>query len=345
MQAMPFHELDRVIAREQEVFDRPLDDATVETQDGRRFTLACPGLDVRARWDQGLELQVGQRTLRRRNYTDPPPAIPEPERRARLLSDALRAPHTVGRLVPGRSPGTATLYGLVDPRSFRPTDKVAVRTAFLDALGRAGIPTASPRFGQQRYAPAEQYALPSQLLPGGGGTGRADRGRSGNGPTTRADIRLRYGLDTGCSGYWLTLSDVTVVVCTNGLVFDHRRERAHLLWRHVQGEPIEEFLGRAVPFVIESYGRLEQSIETARTEPADLPAVGIARAALPRSMDPERLDSILSLVAARERLEARQLGHTTWAASQALSWVGSHEVRGLDGWRLRGAAIRALGAA
>ena len=345
MQSIPFRALEKVIAREREVFERPLDDAEVDTPDGRRFIIKCHGLDVRARWNRGMELQVGQRTWRRRSYPARPAGLPERQWRTRLVADAIRAPNTVGRLLPGPRPGSARLYGLVDPRRFQPTDKRAVRRAFLRALRDVGIPTSEPRFDVRGEAPAEHYVLPVELLADASGR---DDGQphapavETSGPATRADIRLRYGLDTGCSGYWLTLSDVTVFVCSNGLVIDHRADRARLLWRHVEGEPVEEFLASAVPAVLRSYAALEARIAAARSLPAEVAAVDLAMAALPRAMDDEERADILTCVAQREQVEVSRLGPTRWAASQALSWVGTHEVRGLDGWRLREAAARAL---
>ena len=81
---------------------------------------------------------------------------------------------------------------------------------------------------------------------------------------------------------------------------------------------------------------------TARSTPPHQTARELAAAALPEKMEPAERRAILDAVARRERHEATSHGRTRWAASQALSWVGTHEVRGLHGWRLRRAATELL---
>jgi hypothetical protein len=239
------------------------------------------------------------------------------------LAVALRTPNTVARILPNTKGRDAELYGLVSGGRFQPTDKRAVRHEYHRTLARFGIAADRPRYGHRAGAPTETYPLPDL-------SGR-----------TRSSVELKYGLDNGASGYRLSLSDIEVVVCSNGLTYDVLREGA-IRWRHVRGEPVETFLTDGLEALLTWRGRLEDSMTLAEEREADGTARQWADRALPQGADPTERHRILRAVTDRHQVETARHGDTAWAVSQALSWVGTHELRGLDGWRLRRAATEVL---
>ena len=320
--AMPrFGALDVVLATEQQLVERPLAGAEVRMKHGRYWVGPADNA-VAVRWHAGVDLQVRQRT-RRSHPDDPGTGMLPKELREERLREALAAPNTVARVSPGHGGRPALLYGLVDHRYFQPTDKQAVRRTFHQTLQRNAIPTDGPRFGRRAGAPTESYELP-------GGTGE-----------TTARVELKYGLDNGCSGYALRLNDIEVVVCSNGLTFTEERSTT-LRWRHVRGEPVQEFLDRGLQSLVDWRGALESGMAIARGTKPRRDGATVAVGALSDSMPPEARRDLLAEVARRERHEQASHGRTLWATSQALSWVGTHVARGLEGWRLRRAATEVL---
>lgn len=286
----------------------------IELNTGEYAILTNEGV-VHFNWHKGFEMQVKQRFP---NWS----ATKSPSLRAEALAKALIAPPTVARLQLTDKPNQFYLYGMVNPNRFQPTDKKAVRKAFYQALAQVEISTHQPIFRTNNWGvPTEAFALP-------------------NGKHTSGEICLEYGFDSGVSAFRLSLARTEVILCRNGLWLPMRNDKT-LLWAHLANETVEQFLTRAVPMVFAWQEGLEVSIDLAHEEQPLLDAVEAASRSL-SSSDTSDIESIIELVEEQQRVEVARWGNTRWAASQSLSFVGTHQVHGLNGWRLREAATAML---
>lgn len=147
---------------------------------------------------------------------------------------------------------------------------------------------------------------------------------------TEYQYGLLYARNSGYDAYKVHWGRV-IIVCENGLNY---WEGSIMRWKHTRKVAMGDFIDATIKEGVGNQKWLEQRIHSPRATRLQQDGIGELMARLSLAVaTKERIHNQI-------RIEAKAVGETEWALTQALTWLGSHE-RHISPWSKR--QLTALG--